>query len=369
MTHPYDILKLLGGICMQRAFQPAKLGNILLKNRFFRSATHDYFANSDGSISEKQIEIIEQLAKHRVGSIITAITAVRADGISIENQNRLDDDKYIELTRRLCDTVHGYGSKVFIQLAHGGARSLLEADNMIYSPTSVQLDDDIFTREMSTTDITLIINDFVNAAQRSKQAGADGIQLHAAHGYLLSQFISPITNKRLDEYGGSAKDRFRIVKEIIQRIVSDVDIPVMLKLNSNLIRGNHFIEDENETYLADLIEMIKEAKSVGCLAIELSGTGFQQLSQITHPYFINQAIEVKKHVDIPIILVGGIRNTKHIQQVMDANIDFVSMSRPFICEPDLLDKFKAGQFKARCILCNQCFVLPTTNGRRCVFHK
>lgn len=354
---------------MQRAFQSTKLGNIALKNRFFRSATHDYFANADGSISERQLEIIEELAQHRVGAIISAITTVRADGISIENQNRLDDDKYIESTRKLCDTAHGYGSKVFIQLAHGGARSLLEADSMIYSPSSVQLNDDVFTQEMSTAEIASIIDDFVKAAQRAKQASADGIQLHAAHGYLLSQFISPLTNQRLDEYGGSAQNRFRIVREIIQRIVSDVDIPVILKLNSNLIRGNHFIENENETYLTDLIEMIKEAKSVGCLAIELSGTGFQQLSQISHPYFIHQAIEIKKQVDIPIILVGGIRNIKHIQQVMDANIDFVSMSRPFICEPDLLDRFKAGQFKARCILCNQCFVLPTTNGRRCVFHK
>lgn len=354
---------------MQRAFQSAKLGSISLKNHFFRSATHDYFANEDGSISERQLEIIEELAQHRVGAIISAITTVRADGISIENQNRLDDDQYIESTRMMCDKAHQYGSKVFIQLAHGGARSLLEADSMVYSPTSVQLNDDIFTKEMSKSDIDIIVDDFVRAAQRAKQADADGVQLHAAHGYLLSQFISPITNKRTDEYGGSATNRFRIVKEIIERIVSDVDIPVMIKLNSNLIRGNHFIEGENETYLADIVEMIKEAKSAGCLAIELSGTGFQQLSQISHPYFIHQAIEVKKQVDIPIILVGGIRNTKHIQQVMDADIDFISMSRPFICEPDLLDKFKAGQFKARCILCNQCFVLPVTNGRRCVFHK
>lgn len=354
---------------MQRAFQSAKLGNISLKNRFFRSATHDYFANEDGSISDRQLEIIEELAQHRVGAIITAITTVRADGISIENQNRLDDDKYIESTKKLCDTAHNYGSKVFIQLAHGGARSLLEADSMVYSPTSVQLNDDIFTKEMSKSDVDLIVDDFVRAAQRAKQADADGVQLHAAHGYLLSQFISPLTNKRTDEYGGSATNRFRIVKEIIERIITELDIPVMIKLNSNLIRGNHFIEGENETYLSDIIEMIKEAKSAGCLAIELSGTGFQQLSQITHPYFIHQAVEVKKQVDIPIILVGGIRNTKHIQQVMDADIDFISMSRPFICEPDLLDKFKAGQFKARCILCNQCFVLPLTNGRRCVFHK
>ncbi|MDP2814386.1 MAG: NADH:flavin oxidoreductase [Erysipelotrichaceae bacterium] len=354
---------------MQRAFQSAKLGNITLKNRFFRSATHDYFANEDGSISERQLDIIEELAQHRVGTIITAITTVRADGISIENQNRLDDDKYIESTRKMCDIAHSYGSKVFVQLAHGGARSLLEAESMIYSPTSVQLNDDVFTQEMSKSDIDLIVDDFVKAAQRAKLADADGIQLHAAHGYLLSQFISPITNKRTDEYGGSALNRFRIVEEIIKRIVSEVDIPVIIKLNSNLIRGNHFIEDENETFLADVVEMVKEAKSLGCLAVELSGTGFQQLAQISHPYFIHQAIEVKKQVDIPIILVGGIRNTKHIQQVMDANIDFISMSRPFICEPDLLDKFKNGQFKARCILCNQCFVLPTTNGRRCVFHK
>ncbi|PKM63957.1 MAG: oxidoreductase [Firmicutes bacterium HGW-Firmicutes-20] len=354
---------------MQRAFQSAKIGNIPLKNRFFRSATHDYFANPDGSFSERQVDITEELAKHRVGAIITAITAIRADGISIENQNRLDDDMYIESLQKLCDATHRHGSKVFVQLAHGGAKSLLEADSMIYSPSTIQLYEDMATTEMSVKDIALIIEDFVNAAWRAKLAKADGVQLHAAHGYLLSQFISFVSNTRTDEYGGSASNRFRIVKEIIERIVKEVDFPVILKLNSNLLRGNHFIEKENETYLADLIEMIKEAKSAGCIAVELSGTGFQQLSHITHPYFIHQAIEVKKLVDIPVILVGGIRNTKHIQQVMDANIDFVSMSRPFICEPDLVDKFKAGQFKARCILCNQCFVLPTTKDRRCVFHK
>lgn len=354
---------------MQRAFQSAKLGNISLKNRFFRSATHDYFANADGTISQRQIEIIEELAKNNVGAIITAITAVRADGISEQNQNRLDDDRFIDSLINVVETAHKHGSKIFVQLAHGGARSRLEAENTIYSPSSVTINDDITTKEMSKDDILQIIEAFVDAAKRAKMAGADGVQLHGAHGYLLSQFLSPITNKRLDDYGGSAQNRFRIIKEIIGRIVSDVDIPVILKLNSNLIRGNHFIENENEAYLADLVEMVKEAKSAGCLAIELSGTGFQQLSQVTHPYFIHQATEIQKHVDIQIILVGGIRNIKHIQQVMEANIDFVSMSRPFICEPDLLKKFKSGQFKARCILCNQCFVLPTTNGRRCVFHK
>jgi 2,4-dienoyl-CoA reductase-like NADH-dependent reductase (Old Yellow Enzyme family) len=366
---PYDILKIHGGVYMKRAFQSTKLGNISLKNRFFRSATHDYFGNADGTISPREIEIIEELAKNNVGAIITAITAVSEDGLSEQNQNRLDDDRYIESMTKGIETAHNYGSKVFIQLAHGGAKSRLEADNTIYSPSSVMINDDITTKEMSKEDIHRVIESFVRAAHRAKASGADGIQIHGAHGYLLSQFLSPITNMRLDDYGGSAQNRFRIVKEIITRIVSEVNIPVILKLNSNLIRGNHFIEGVNEAYLTDLIEMVKEAKAAGCLAVELSGTGFQQLTQITHPYFIHQAVEIKKNVDIPIILVGGIRNTKHIQQVMDADIDFVSMSRPFICEPDLIEKFKAGQFKARCILCNQCFVLPTTNGRRCVFHK
>jgi 2,4-dienoyl-CoA reductase-like NADH-dependent reductase (Old Yellow Enzyme family) len=354
---------------MQRAFQSTKLGKISLKNRFIRSATHDYFANPDGTVSEKQFEIIEGLAKHNVGAIITAITAVREDGISEENQNRLDDDRYIDSIRKICEVSHKYGSKIFIQLAHGGAKSRLEANNTIFSPSSVSINEDIYTKEMTPEDIVSVIDAFVKAALRAKIAGADGIQIHGAHGYLLSQFISPLTNRRTDDYGISATNRFRIVKEIIHRISVEADIPVILKLNSNLIRGNHFIEEENKTYLADLIEMIREAKSAGCLAIELSGTGFQQLNQVNHPYFIHQALEVKKQVDIPIMLVGGIRNIKHIQQVMDANIDFVSMSRPFICEPDLIEKFKTGQFKARCILCNQCFTLPTTNGRRCVFHK
>lgn len=354
---------------MQRAFQSAKLGTISLKNRFFRSATHDYFGNADGTISQRQIEIIEDLAKNNVGAIITAITAVQADGISEQNQNRLDDDRYTEPMKRAVEIAHTYGSKIFVQLAHGGAKSRLEADNTIYSPSTIMINDDITTKEMTKEDILRITDAFVSAALRAKKAGADGVQIHGAHGYLLSQFLSPITNRRVDDYGGSAQNRFRIVREIIRRIVSEVNIPVILKLNSNLIRGNHFIEGVNETYLADLVEMVREAKTAGCLAVELSGTGFQQLTQITHPYFIHQATEIQKNVDIPIILVGGIRNIKHIQQVMDANIDFIAMSRPFICEPDLIEKFKTGQFKARCILCNQCFILPNTNGRRCVFHK
>lgn len=354
---------------MQRVFQSTKLGELTLKNRVVRSATHDYFGHPEGFVSEKQIEIIEQLAKNQVGLIITAITAVRADGISEQNQNRIDDDRYIESLRKMCDAAHASGSKIFFQLAHGGAKSKLEAENTIYSPSAISLFDDHMSKEMTPTDIDKMIDDFVSAAGRAKTAGADGVQIHGAHGYLLSQFISPLTNNRTDDYGGNASNRFRIVKLIIERINREVSIPVILKINSNLIRGNHFIENENKSYLDDLIIMIEEAKHAGCLAIELSGTGFQQLTQVSHPYFIQQAIEIKKHVDIPLILVGGIRNTKHIQQVMDANIDFVSMSRPFICEPDIITKFKSGQFKARCILCNQCFVLPTANGRRCVFHK
>ncbi len=354
---------------MQRAFQSAKLGSMIMKNRFFRSATHDYFGNTDGTINERQIEIIEQLARNNVGTIITAITSVRADGISEENQNRIDDDRYIESIKIACEAAHAYGSRIFIQLAHGGAKSKIESENTIYSPSVISLNDHHVAKEMTLSDIESIISDFVLAAKRAKAAGADGVQIHGAHGYLLSQFISPLTNRRTDVYGGSASNRFRIVKNIIERISDEVGIPVILKINSNLIRGNHFIENENLTYLRDLTTMIEEAKQAGCLAVELSGTGFQQLTQITHPYFIQQAVEIKKEVDIPLILVGGIRNAKHIQQVMDANIDFVSMSRPFICEPDILTKFKSGQFKARCILCNQCFVLPTTVGRRCVFHK
>ncbi len=354
---------------MQRVFQSAKLGEINLKNRVVRSASHDYFGHPEGFVTEKQVEIIELLAKNQVGLIITAITAVRADGISEENQNRMDDDRYIEPFRKMCDAAHASGSKIFIQLAHGGSKSKLEAENTIFSPSAVSLYDHHMSKEMTQADIDSVIDDFVSAARRAKTAGADGVQIHGAHGYLLSQFVSPLTNHRKDDFGGSATNRFRIVRIIIERISKEVSIPVILKINSNLIRGNHFIEDANKSYLDDLIIMVEEAKQASCLAIELSGTGFQQLTQISHPYFIQQAIEIKKHVDIPLILVGGIRNTKHIQQVMDANIDFVSMSRPFICEPDIITKFKSGQFKARCILCNQCFVLPTTNGRRCVFHK
>ena len=133
---------------MQRAFQSAKLGSMTLKNRFFRSATHDYFGNTDGTISERQIEIIGQLARNNVGTIITAITSVRADGISEENQNRIDDDRYIESIKIACEAAHAYGSRIFIQLAHGGAKSKIESENTIYSPSAISLYDHHIAKEI-----------------------------------------------------------------------------------------------------------------------------------------------------------------------------------------------------------------------------
>ncbi len=352
---------------MTNPFSPIRIGTMELKNRFVRSATYDYFGNLDGTISEREFEIINQLASNDVGTIITALMSISPFGLAEREQNRIDQDSYIEGLRKACDITHHYGAKIIVQLCHAGGKANPE-DNGNLQPLSASemlMPSGIVTRAMTLDEIQILIEDFVSAAKRAYQAGADGVQIHGAHGYLLSQFVSFIDNKRLDQYGGSAENRFRILREIKEKIAETIsgDYPVWLKINSN-IKGD--ISD-NTRYLTDLIEMIKIAKECGYQVIEMSGTGFALLKGQAAPYFINQVSAVKKQVDIPIAIVGGIRTLQEIDIALDAEIELISLSRPFITEPDLLHKFKQGSVRSRCLHCQKCFDLPKTKNVRCVF--
>jgi 2,4-dienoyl-CoA reductase-like NADH-dependent reductase (Old Yellow Enzyme family) len=357
---------------MTNPFDPIVLGSLHLSNRFVRSATHDYFGNPDGTLSDREIAILDELARNKVGTIITALMSVSENGISEKNQNRIDDDRFIDRLSILCQTVHRSDAKLIVQLCHAGVKALISDDFPIpLGPSFLPLKDGHFAKALDTFEIDQIVEDFASAALRAKKAGADGVQVHGAHGYLLSQFLSPYENKRDDEYGGCAENRFRIIKRIIIKIqeVCGLDYPILIKLNSNLVRGNNTLEGENLNYLSDLNQWIKALSSLEVCAVELSGTGFSQFSTLSGPYFLELAKEIRKHSRIPLILVGGIKSISDIQMVLDSGIELVSMSRPFISDPDLLIKFESGKTKASCTSCNQCFNLPYTKNKRCIFDR
>jgi 2,4-dienoyl-CoA reductase-like NADH-dependent reductase (Old Yellow Enzyme family) len=217
----------------------------------------------------------------------------------------------------------------------------------------------------------VIIDAYAAAMGRAKAAGCDGVQIHVAHGYLLSSFISPYTNRRSDGWGGSVEARCRILREIIARgrRLAGSDYPVLVKLNStDGFSGEGYLSPDDAVYTAkalagwsvDAIEVsggIREAGGV------MSKVGIAKPEQ--EAYFAEACRAVKAAVDIPVILVGGLRSLSTLEAVLDDGVaDMVALCRPLVKEPDLITRFKNGQQKASCVSCNKCF---NPSGLRCVF--
>lgn len=345
---------------------PIELGTLTLKNRFMRSATQDRMGNNDGSITGKEIQLLETLAANDVGLIVSGCCYVsQPHGRHGARQNALYHDRFIAGFQAIASAVHKHGAKFIVQLSHAGRQTTPEmiGGNTPKAPSAaLNAAAGMVAEALSESEIGDIIRDFANAAARAKAAGCDGVQLHIAHGYLLSQFLSPYTNKRQDRWGGSIENRTRILREIVQQTKTRVGeaFPILAKLNST-----DGFEGPGYLSLPDVIWTAKLLESVGVAGIEISG-GIQESKDviacpgIRNPdqegCFVEAARSVKQAVGIPVILVGGLRSLASMEEVIQASAaDLVSLSRPFICEPDLLKRFAAGQAKASCISCNRCF--------------
>lgn len=345
-------------------FQPYVLAGVSLRNRFVRSATVGPFS-TDGLIQPSGVERYRMLAEQEVGLIITEMTYVSPDGQASLTQPGICSDEAMDRHRRLTDAVHGAGGKVFLQLNHGGAASLCDlppSPSGIPSPYTNKP-----TRIMSYEEINIVTDQFVQAALRAKKVGYDGIQVHCAHGYLLSQFISPFFNRREDDYGGSAENRFRFPGQVITAVkkVVGADYPVCIKINSNA-------EVDDDTYENELLWMGQECARLGVCAIEVSGHDFTPQGRSgRHAYYLERAKKLHLNSGLPIVLVGGIRTMEDINRVLDAGIDLISMSRPFLCQPDLILQLKNGK-DSECVSCSKCFAMLrkfSIEGRLCVQHE
>lgn len=348
---------------MSEVLEPGRIGSIMCRNRVVRSATFDYMGNLDKSVSEEQLKLNKVLAAGHVGLIITCMVSVSPEGKNAPMMNGLYDDCFLEGHKKLTETVHAEGGKVVCQINHCGAASD-EAPRL--SPSGVPSP---YTRgaeavPMTVEDITRITADFASAAVRAKEAGYDGVQLHLAHGYLLSQFINPLYNKRTDQYGGSLENRFRFAKEVITAVKEAVgpEFSVSIKINSNL-------EEGDETFAPDFLTIGKECKALGIDFIEVSGCDFTPRGrQGLHNYYLERAALLRKEIGIPVVLVGGVRTAEDMDQVLEAGVDAVSMCRPFISEPDLVLKLEQGG-ASRCVSCSKCFGLAlkyTPGAPRCI---
>ena len=263
---------------------------------------------------------------------------------------RLSDDKLIPQYQKLTEIVHKENCPILAQLALGA-----------YYKEDIEIEPDY----MSLEDIKKVIDLFIQAAERGKKCNYDGVQIHAAHFFFLSRFISPLINHRKDEYGGNVEKRCKILIDILKGIKQKkLDLHISIKINSSdfQLGGN----DEEEC-----IEMCKILSKEGIDSIEISGNGTSRSRIKAHKneaYFQKCAEKVAENVNTPVALVGGIRSKKTIQNILDnTKIEIISLSRPLICQPDFPKKMQSGDIEdSACISCNGCY---RSNCHRCVIRK
>ncbi len=355
-------------------FEPTTIAVISIKNRIVRSATYEKRADTEGFVTDSLIEFYEELTRGGSGLIITGNALVHPSGRSVPQMISIYNDSFIKGLRRLTDAVHKLSGKIIIQIVHGGRQcfpSLLEskqpiAPSEVYDP-SIK----IIPRAMSSKKILEIIEAFGSASRRARDAGFDGIQIHGAHGYLVSEFLSPHTNRRDDEWGGDEDRRFSFVEKTYKAMRDSAgnDFPIMIKLNTDdFIDGGLRIEES--------LRIARRLERLGIDAIEVSGGMYESGPKAVKPDVINPSDEAyfrdsarlfKKSLNIPVILVGGIRSRAIAEDVLSSgDADLVSMARPLIREPDLPNKFRAGKEKADCISCNSCMKFKKLDRVRCV---
>lgn len=387
-------------------FSPMKIGNVEIKNRIVMAPMCMGFGQYNGCATETMMDYYEERAKGGVGLIFTEITRINdITGASSFGQLGMSHDYQIPALREMADRIHKHNCKIMVELHHPGRQNLglmigtvpicnigSKLMGNLYTkiltqaviPQGKKLQDkhivprtvapskcerskmsDSVNRELSVNEIKRIICQFIEGAVRVKKAGCDGVELHAAHGYLIQQFLSPNTNKRTDQYGGSLENRMRFLLEIIDGIRSNCgkDFPIVVRLTVDEMYSE--IGQNGKGYnLEEGIKMAKILNDKGIDAIDVSSAAYDTFNYWLEPTTFTPgwrkylASEVKKVVDIPVIAANLIRSPKQAEmQLEEGTQDFISLGRPLIADPHWPNKVKSGNENLikRCVCCLYCF--------------
>jgi len=357
---------------MAELFEVTSINGMRLANRFVRSATWEGLADRDGAVTPRLIEMMAELAKGEVGLIISGHAFVSPEGQVGPGQLAAFDDRFLPGLREMAGAVHAAGGRIALQLAHGGCRANLELSGLEpIGPSAPEKNGRPTCRPAARDDMANFVSAFAVAAHRAQQAGFDAVQIHAAHGFLLSQFLAPAFNKRTDEYGGELKNRARLLLKVVRSVREAVgpEYPVLIKINSE-----DFL-DEGMT-CPEAVEVSGMLEKASIDAIEFSGGTINSPEKFLpvrpgklktpkqEVYYRKAARLYKQKVTIPLILVGGIRSFGVAEElVRDGTADYISMSRPLICEPGIVKRWREGdRRKAECVSDNACFA-PASDGR------
>ena len=388
------------------AYLEKRIGHssLVLKNSFIKSAAFEGM-NDDGIPNQKLIDHHVELAKGDVGLTTVSYGAVSAEARTFSDQMFINDHSLKPL-KELAEKVHLAGGKVSMQLTHCGYFSKNKKIKKLLAPSKLfnaygSLSGLMFSEPMTKKDMEKVADDFAKSASRLKSIGFDAVEIHMGHGYLLSQFLSPLTNKRKDAYGGNIENRSRFPLEVLKEVFAALgtDFPVLVKLNlSDGLKGGFSIED--------CIYVSKKLEQMGCAAIVLSGgftsktpfylmrgevplkgmikNGTSIAEKITMAlfgplivkkysyssnFFLAQAIMVRQQVNLDLVYLGGADSKKGMEEILMAGFNFIALARPLIHDPYFIKKLGAGDIeKSLCNRCNECIVEMDRNGVKCVLH-
>jgi len=347
---------------MKTLLDSTEIGSMSLKNRFISAAVGDVAGG--GHLTESMLKKYETLAKGGVGTIITGFTLIDEVESSFDIP-AMYADSFVTEYRKLTDIVHSYETKIILQLVYIGSYVMGDPGNRaILGPSAVaNLNNGIVPKEMTVSEIKNIQSKFAQAAVRAKKAGFDGIELHAAHGFLLGQFLTPHYNRRSDSYGGSIENHARMVIETFTTVRESVgnEYPIWIKINCTDGIEDGISSDGFRYVCAEL------AKS-GVNAIEVSGNWIDRSKDKT-AYFQDEAAAIAEENGVAVILTGGNRDYAQMEQLLNSTgIGYFGMARPFISEPDLPHRYEKEHTKrTKCVSCNAC--LDPKNAGSCILNR
>ena len=357
---------------MSLLFTPGRIGTLELPNRLVRSATAERMADGDGRPKPQLRALYEELVRGGVGLIVTGHMYVHPSGKAHPEMTGIHSDEMMPGLAELAQAVHREGGRVVAQINHGGMQCSRETVPQTIAPSKIEVPFlSRAAREMTRDEIALLIQAYGQAARRAREAGFDGVQLHGAHGYLIGQFLSPFVNCRTDEWGGDLEGRMRFLRAVCEAVREQVgpDYPVFIKLGMmDGVEGGLTPEEG--------VRVVAALERMGLDAMEISGGigGDRNInarpgirSEADEGYFRPLARQARPLTRLPILLVGGFRSRRVMEEVLAAGeADFISLGRPLICEPDLPNRLRAGmQERSACISANRCWAEGPNEGIAC----
>ncbi len=358
----------------ENLLKPGRIGALETRNRIVMAPMGSNLAEPDGHVGDRLLRYYEARAKGGVGLIIVGVGAIaHPAGVCTPNQLAISDERFLPGLRALTQQVHRHGAQIAIQLQHGGkvatrdivaGRPMWVPSVLPYkagdltrdlTPEELRLFSEDFTRpgarllfhEMTKKDIGDLTVMFVDAAERARRAGFDGVELHAGHGYILSSFLSPSTNRRSDEYGGQIENRTRLLVEILRAVRKHVghDYPLWCRLDAKEFRTPQGIREEDGRRAAELAEATgADAIHVSAYADPSIGAAFTEAPLVHEPCgYVSLAEGIKRRVGVPVIAVGRIE-PEQAEAILEAGrADFIAMGRKLLADPDLPNKLRAGR--------------------------